>query len=144
MFYTVQFKKCHFDNGCKISGFGRDTFKTFFGETIMKLCRVKVITILVSMMISGHVCANAKAGKLAFEKSVCTGCHAIDIDGFGPKLTAIGKKYGGVVGAKEKLTKKIKAGSSGTWGKYTMPPMGNSLISNENLDAILDFVLTLK
>jgi len=111
---------------------------------IMKICLVKVIAITAALVFSAPAYADVKAGKLALEKSVCTGCHAVGTDGFGPNLTAIGRRYGGVVGAKERLTKKVKEGTSGTWGKYTMPPMGKSLISNENLSAILDYILSLK
>ena len=43
------------------------------------------IAAAAALMFAGHVSAvDVEAGKLAFSKSVCKGCHAIDYEGYGP------------------------------------------------------------
>lgn len=102
------------------------------------------IAAAAALMFAGHVsAADVEAGKLAFSKSVCKGCHAIDYEGYGPAFQDVGRKYAGVATAKEDLTKKVLGGTKGTWGNNAMPPQ-KSNVSDENLSAILDMVLSFK
>lgn len=87
--------------------------------------------------------ADVEAGKLAFGKSVCKGCHSIEYEGYGPAFQDIGRKYAGVATAKEDLTKKVINGTKGTWGDNMMPPQKGAL-SDENLSAIMDLILSFK
>jgi cytochrome c len=95
-------------------------------------------------MFAGYAsAADVEAGKLAFSKAVCKGCHAIEYEGYGPSLQDIGLKYAGVAGAKESLINKVKNGSKGNWADAEMPPQKAS-INDENLSAIVDLILSFK
>jgi len=97
-----------------------------------------------ALMFAGQAsAADVEAGKLAFSKSVCKGCHAIEYEGYGPAFQDIGMKYAGVADAKEALTKKVISGTKGTWGDNMMPPQKGAL-SDDNLSAIIDLILSFK
>lgn len=101
------------------------------------------VTSLALMFAGQASAADVETGKLAFSKSVCKGCHAIDYEGYGPAFQDIGRKYAGVAGAKESLIKKINEGTKGTWGDNAMPPQKGN-VSAENISAIVDMILSFK
>lgn len=108
----------------------------------MKASWVGIAAATAALMFAGHAgAADVEAGKLAFNKSVCKGCHAVDYEGYGPALQEIGQKYANIATAKEDLTKKINKGSKGVWGNAEMPPQ-KGVISDENMSAIVDFILS--
>ena len=102
-----------------------------------------VATTAVLAFASQPAAADVEAGKLAFGKSVCKGCHALDYEGYGPALQDVGRKYAGVANAKEDLTKKVINGTKGAWGDNAMPPQKGAL-SDENLSDVLDMILSFK
>lgn len=110
----------------------------------MKASWVGIAAATAALMFAGHAgAADVEAGKLAFSKSVCKGCHAVDYEGYGPSFQDIGQKYAGVATAKEDLTKKINNGTKGTWGDAEMPPQKGA-VSDENIGAIVDFIMSFK
>jgi cytochrome c len=110
----------------------------------MKASWVGIVATTAALMLAGHAsAADVEAGKLAFGKSVCKGCHAVDYEGYGPSFQDIGRKYAGVASAKADLTKKITDGTKGTWGDAVMPPQKGA-VSDENISAIVDFILSFK
>lgn len=110
----------------------------------MKASWVGIAAATAALMFAGQAgAADVEAGKLAFGKSVCKGCHAVDFEGYGPAFQDIGRKYAGVAGAKESLTKKVKEGTKGTWGDAEMPSQKDN-VNDENLSAMLDFILSFK
>lgn len=110
----------------------------------MKASWVGIAAATAALMFAGHACAaDVEAGKLAFSKAVCKGCHAIEYEGYGPAFQAVGQKYAGVATAKADLTKKVLNGTKGTWGDNQMPPQKGN-ISDDNLSAILDLILSFK
>lgn len=56
-----------------------------------------------------------------FRKEHCTMCHSVDHKIIGPSYKDIAAKYKGDVTARDKLEKKVKEGSGGTWGSARMP-----------------------
>ena len=110
----------------------------------MKASWVGIAAATAALMFAGHAgAADVETGKLAFGKAVCKGCHAVDYDGYGPAFQDVGRKYAGVATAKVDLTKKILGGTKGTLGDAEMPPQKGA-ISDDNLSAILDYILSLK
>lgn len=110
----------------------------------MKASWVGIAAATMALTFAGHTsAADVEAGKLAFGKSVCKGCHAIEFDGYGPSFQSVGQKYAGVATAKADLTKKVINGTKGTWGDAEMPPQKGN-VSDENLSAILDLILSFK
>lgn len=71
----------------------------------------------------------------------CTGCHAVDHKVVGPAFADVARKYSGK-DVEATLVAKVRRGGSGNWGEVPMPP--NPGVPDENLHAIVRWILTLK
>ncbi len=86
---------------------------------------------------------NAFADEALLRKSGCFACHTVDKKLVGPALKDIAAKYRGDKGAVDALTKKVRAGGSGTWGTVAMAP-APATVSDADLKAAISYILTLK
>lgn len=75
-------------------------------------------------------------------KAGCAACHAIDKKGVGPAYTDVAKKRKGEPGAAAMLVKKVRDGGVGAYGQIPMPPNPASNVSDADLKALIDWVLT--
>jgi len=75
-------------------------------------------------------------------KAGCAACHAIDRKGVGPAYTDVAKKRKGEPGAAAMLVKKVRDGGVGVYGQIPMPPNPVSNVSDADLKALIDWVLT--
>lgn len=73
--------------------------------------------------------------------SGCMACHQIEMKVVGPAYKEVAAKYKDDAGAIDMLVAKVKAGGVGAWGEIPMPP--NAHVSDENIRAIVSWVLTL-
>lgn len=71
----------------------------------------------------------------------CMACHQVENKIVGPSYKDVAAKYKDQEGAKEMLIGKVRAGGMGTWGPVPMPPQ--AAISDENLAAVVDWILSL-
>jgi cytochrome c len=74
-------------------------------------------------------------------QSGCMACHQIETKVVGPAYKDVAAKYKGDAGALDMLAAKVKSGGTGTWGQIPMPP--NAHVSDENIRAIVTWVLSL-
>jgi len=84
---------------------------------------------------------DAKALEI-MNKAGCAACHAIDKKIVGPAYTDVAKKRKGEQGAAAMLVKKIREGGAGAYGSIPMPPNPASKISDDELKAMVDWLLT--
>lgn len=84
---------------------------------------------------------DAKALEI-MNKSGCAVCHAIDKKIVGPAYTDVAKKRKGEEGAAAMLVKKVREGGAGAYGSIPMPPNPASRISDNDLKAMVDWILT--
>ena len=75
-------------------------------------------------------------------KAGCAACHAIDKKIVGPAYTEVVKKRKGEAGAAAMLIKKIREGGAGAYGSIPMPSNPATQISDDELKAMVDWVLT--
>ena len=73
--------------------------------------------------------------------SGCMACHQVETKVVGPAYKEVAGKYKGDTAALDMLVAKVKAGGVGTWGEIPMPP--NAHVSDENIRAIVEWILTL-
>lgn len=85
---------------------------------------------------------NDKTAQVIMDKAGCTACHAIDKKGVGPAYADVAKKRKGDPGAAATLFKKVRDGGSGVYGQIPMPPHPAGKISDDELKAMVDWVLT--
>lgn len=93
---------------------------------------------LATLAVSGTAMADLALAK----KSGCMACHSIDKKIVGPAWKDVAAKYKGDADAKTKLINKVKKGGKGVWGPAPMPPY-SPRVSDENIEKLVDFILTL-
>ncbi len=95
-----------------------------------------------ALLISGQATADLALAK----KSGCLACHGVDKKIVGPSWKDVAAKYKGDDGAKDRMIAKVKKGGKGNWTKITggapMPPY-SPRVSDENIEKLVDFIMTL-
>lgn len=99
------------------------------------------IALLLLAMTSGSVQAN----QMLAMQSGCLGCHKTDAKLVGPAFKDIAAKYAGDPAEVDRLTSKVKAGSTPgealVWGEVAMPPNASP---PEKIKQVIEWIMTLK
>ena len=74
-------------------------------------------------------------------KGGCSICHAADKKVIGPSNRDIAAKYKGRADAVAVLTRSVRSGSAGVWGKVPMPPTPPAKFSDADLATLLGAIL---
>lgn len=82
------------------------------------------------------------AAKAVTAKAACNACHAVDKKIVGPAYVEIAKKYKGDAKALATLTGQVRAGGAGKWGQVPMPPNPPEKISDADLKAVVEWILS--
>lgn len=99
----------------------------------------KTILTLIALLVA----TAAQAGPdEAMTKAGCVACHAPDKKLVGPSFKDIAAKYRGQKDAGVQLADKVRKGGKGVWGPIPMPPNAPEKISDADLKAAIDWVLT--
>ncbi|MBI4203878.1 MAG: c-type cytochrome [Betaproteobacteria bacterium] len=91
--------------------------------------------------INLSMAADAKAAEGLLKKNNCIACHQVDKKVVGPAYKDVAKKYKGQKDAVALLSKKVKAGGQGVWGKVPMPP--NPQVNDAELKQMVEYILAL-
>ena len=83
----------------------------------------------------------AHASEAIATKAGCMACHAKDKKIVGPAFRDVGAKYKADAGAITKLSDKVRKGGSGVWGPIPMSPNSPDKISDDDLKAVLEWIL---
>lgn len=103
---------------------------------------MKVLIGAIGMAGLVLVAAPAQANWDLVKKARCNACHAVDKKLVGPSFQEVGAKYKGQADAPKMLFEKVRAGGAGNWGQIPMTPNGPDKISDENLTAVIQWVLS--
>jgi cytochrome c len=90
------------------------------------------------VVVAGHAQASMELAK----KARCVACHALDKKLVGPSYQDVAAKYKGHPEAASMLFDKVRNGGSGNWGQIPMTPNGPDKISDENLKAVIQWILS--
>ncbi|MEQ8516983.1 MAG: c-type cytochrome, partial [Chromatocurvus sp.] len=71
----------------------------------------------------------------------CGGCHLAEQPMMGPSWQAIADRYGDQEGVESTLLEHMRSGSQGVWGEAPMPPVTPEQLTDDQLSAVLDWVL---
>jgi cytochrome c len=82
------------------------------------------------------------AAEAMMKKDGCAACHEVDKKLIGPPFVDVAAKYRGDPKAAALLKEKVKKGGAHVWGEAAMPP--NVAVSDADVDALVDWILTLK
>lgn len=91
------------------------------------------------MTVSAHAADTA-----AMKKAGCLACHSDDKKIVGPSYKDVAAKYKGQADAVPHLMEKVRKGGSGVWGPVPMSPNPVSKISDADLKAAVEYILSLK
>jgi cytochrome c len=98
--------------------------------------RALAATAALALIATG---AAADGEKKLAEKHLCLSCHKVEGVMVGPSFRDISKRYESDAEALAKLSKKVREGGKGTWGKIPMP--ANKDISDEEIGTVVRWVL---
>ncbi|MEJ2058892.1 MAG: c-type cytochrome [Gammaproteobacteria bacterium] len=99
------------------------------------------LALVPGYMIPAAAAAMPEGERIA-HGSDCFSCHAVDHTVVGPAFEAVAKRFAGKPDAVATLTKAVKNGHVGTWGKIPMPP--HPQLSDKQLTTVVHWVLSLK
>ena len=102
-----------------------------------------IVAIIAALSVSTAAFA-AGDGEGLFNAKKCNSCHKPDAKSVGPSLKAISAKYAEDKDTQAKLEAKVRAGGSGVWGAMPMPRIPVSTASDEEVKAIVAWMLTHK
>ena len=91
---------------------------------------------------AGLLALNAQASEEIARKANCLACHSVDKKIVGPAYKDVAAKYKGQADIVAKLAAKVRNGGSGVWGPIPMPPNPPEKISDADLNAVLQWVLS--
>lgn len=85
---------------------------------------------------AGHV--GFKAAELA-SRQACMSCHAVEKRVVGPSFREVAQRYNGQAGIDALLARKVRSGTSGTWGSAPMPP--NPALTDAEAKGLVQWIL---
>lgn len=101
-------------------------------------------TLLLLSALSLTALGPAQASEAIIKKARCVACHATDSKRIGPSYKDVAAKYRGNAAALAQLSEKVRNGGSGTWGEIPMPPNPSDRISDADLQAAIQWILSLE
>jgi cytochrome c len=85
----------------------------------------------------------AHASEELMRRGGCTGCHDVDEKLIGPAYRDVAARYRNEPQALGRLFTKVRAGGKGSWGGASMPPNDQDKISDDDLQKLLQWILSL-
>lgn len=104
------------------------------------VCTISAAALLSSAQAFGAM--DDAAAKAVTSKAACNACHAVDKKIVGPAYIEIAKKYKGDPKAVATLSGQVRAGGAGKWGQVPMPPSPPEKISDADLKAVVEWILS--
>lgn len=86
---------------------------------------------------------SAHASEAIVKKARCVACHAVDQKRVGPAYQDVAAKYKGDAKAPAMLFAKVREGGKGNWGEIPMIPHPADKISDDDLKAAIQWILSL-
>ena len=97
---------------------------------------------LVLMSTGANAAIDDKKANEIMSKAGCSACHTVDKKLVGPSYKDVAKKQKGAKDAAAMLTKKVRDGGAGAYGQIPMPPNPKEKISDADLKALVEWVLS--
>lgn len=97
---------------------------------------------LVLMSMGANAAIDDKKATEIMNKAGCGACHTLDKKLVGPSYKDVAKKHKGAKDAAATVAKKVREGSTGAYGQIPMPPNPKDKISDDDLKAMVEWVLS--
>lgn len=103
----------------------------------------KLILPLLAIALFSTGKAYANDGEAIVKKARCVACHTVDTKRVGPAYKEVAAKYKGDAKAPARLFDKVRAGGAGNWGEVPMMAHPADKISDDDLKAAIQWILSL-
>jgi len=101
--------------------------------------------LLFSLLLLALLSGSVQADQMLAMQSGCLGCHKADAKLVGPAFKDIAAKYAGDPAEIDRLTAKVKAGSTPgeplVWGTVAMPP---NQASPDKIKQVIEWIMAMK
>ena len=97
---------------------------------------------LALVSLGANAVIDDKKAQEIMSKAGCAACHTVDKKLVGPAYKEVAKKHKGQKDAEAALIKKVRSGGAGVYGQIPMPPNSPSQISDADLKAMVEWVLS--
>lgn len=109
----------------------------------MKTLHALILPLIAAAGLASVQLAHAADGEAIVKKARCVACHAVDAKRVGPAYKDVAAKYKGDAKAAAQLFDKVRHGGSGNWGNVPMMPHPADKISDDDLKAAIQWILSL-
>lgn len=103
-----------------------------------------LLPLFAATAVTAAAPASAADGDAIVKKARCVACHTVDQKRVGPAYKDVAAKYRGDGGAPGKLFDKVRNGGTGVWGEVPMIPHPADKISDDDLKAAVQWILSLQ
>ncbi len=103
---------------------------------------MKLFHLIFALAALAATTVPAAASEALIKKARCISCHALDRKLVGPAYKDVAAKYRGQEGAAARLQAKVRQGGVGVWGAVPMPPNPPERISDADLAAVIEWMLS--
>lgn len=98
-------------------------------------------SLLVASLLAFATIPCTQASEAQATKGGCMACHAKDKKVLGPAFRDIAARYKDQKDVEAKLIDKVRKGGSGSFGQMPMSPNGPDKISDDDLKAVVEWIL---
>ena len=99
------------------------------------------LVVAVWMLVGTWAPCAAATPEESARSTGCIACHMADAKMVGPSWKEIAAKYKGDATAPANLAARLRTGGTGVWGQVPMPATPKERISDEDLAALVEWVL---
>lgn len=103
---------------------------------------MKLLQMLCVLAATAAATAPVAASEAIIKKARCVACHAVERKLVGPAYKDVAAKYQGQPDAAARLAAKVRQGGAGVWGDIPMPPNPPERLSDADLAAAIEWVLS--
>jgi cytochrome c len=107
-----------------------------------RIAAFSVAGALVLMSTGASAAIDDKKANELLSRGGCLACHTVDKKLVGPSYMEVAKKHKGQKDAAAAVVKKVRDGGAGAYGQIPMPPNPKEKISDADLKALVDWVLS--
>ena len=108
----------------------------------IRVLALSVAGALAFVSLGANAVIDDKKALEIMNKSGCAACHNVDKKLVGPAYKEVAKKHKGQKDAVSVLMKKVRSGGAGVYGQIPMPPNSPAQISDADLKAMVEWVLS--
>ena len=108
----------------------------------IRIAALSMTCALVLASAGASAAIDDKKATQILSKGGCVACHTVDRKLVGPSFKEVAKKRKGDKNAAAVIAQKVRAGGTGVYGQIPMPPNPASKISDGDLKALVEWVLS--